>query len=130
MKFTLLLTASPFTHQANETAFQFAKAALAKGHQINQVFFYQDAVYIGSRLNCTPSDESPLTERWQALAQQYSFQLTLCITASSRRGVLNKEEAARNEKEDTNIADGFQLVGLGQFFEACLHADRVMEFGA
>jgi tRNA 2-thiouridine synthesizing protein D len=128
--FSLLLTASPFTHQATESAYHFAKALLLKGHSIHHVFFYQDAVYVGSQLNCVPHDEISLTERWQSLAEEYHFDLILCITASERRGILNSEEAKRNEKNSDNLAKGFQLGGLGQLFEACLASDRVIEFGA
>ena len=32
MKFTLLVSEGPYTHQASDTAWQFANAAIAKGH--------------------------------------------------------------------------------------------------
>ena len=34
MKFGLMVNEGPYTHQASDTAYQFAKAALAKGHEI------------------------------------------------------------------------------------------------
>jgi tRNA 2-thiouridine synthesizing protein D len=130
LKFTLVLTASPISHQATKSAYHFAKALLLKGHTIHRVFFYQDAVYLGSRLNCVTQDEPLLTEQWQSLASEYQFDLTLCITASERRGILNSDEAKRNEKDSDNLAENFQLAGLGQLFEACFASDRVIEFGA
>jgi hypothetical protein len=34
MKFSILVNEGPYTHEASDTAFQFVKAALAKGHEI------------------------------------------------------------------------------------------------
>lgn len=129
MRFSILITASPFTHQASDTAFHFAQAVLAKGHQISQIFFYQDSVHNGSRLACSPQDEMNLTECWQQLAKQHGIELTLCATAALRRGILDSEEAKRYEKGTDNIASTFQLSGLGQLIIAATESDRFIQFG-
>ena len=50
MKFGIVVNEGPYTHQASDSAYQFAKAALAKGHEITRVFFYHDGVNNGTRL--------------------------------------------------------------------------------
>ena len=43
MKFGILVNEGPYTHQASDSAYQFTKAALEKGHEIYRVFFYNTA---------------------------------------------------------------------------------------
>ena len=50
MKFALMVSEGPYTHQASDTAWNFANAALAKGHEVMRVFFYHDGVYNATRL--------------------------------------------------------------------------------
>ena len=40
MRLGILVNEGPFTHQASDTAYRFAEAALARGHEIWRVFFY------------------------------------------------------------------------------------------
>ena len=44
MKLGVLVNEGPFTHQASDSAYQFTKAAIEKGHQVLRVFFYYDGV--------------------------------------------------------------------------------------
>ena len=44
MKFGILVSEGPYTHQASDTAYQFAIAAIGKGHEVQRVFFYHDGV--------------------------------------------------------------------------------------
>jgi hypothetical protein len=41
---SIQINEGPYQHQASDTAYQFAKAAIAKGHEIFRVFFYHDGV--------------------------------------------------------------------------------------
>ena len=50
MKFGLMVNEGPYTHQASDTAYKFATAALEKGHRIHRVFFYHDGVNNATRL--------------------------------------------------------------------------------
>ena len=54
MKFNLLVSEGPYTHQASDSAFNFAAAALAAGHEVMRVFFYHDGVYNATRLTEPP----------------------------------------------------------------------------
>ncbi|MCY1175138.1 putative sulfurtransferase DsrE [compost metagenome] len=53
----------------------------------------------------------------------------VCIAAALRRGVLNPEEARRYERPAANLAEGWELSGLGQLHEAAQMADRLVSFG-
>jgi tRNA 2-thiouridine synthesizing protein D len=130
MKFAILINSAPFTYQACDTAYHFCQAALKQGHTIQRVFFYHDAVYTGSSLTCPPQDEANITARWQELANQYGFELALCVAAALKRGILDEQEAKRYGKSAANLANGFKIVGLGQLVEACLVAERCLVFGA
>jgi len=130
MKFAILIQSAPFTYQASDTAYQFCLAAINKGHIIQRVFFYHDAVTMGSELACPPQDEPNFTERWQSLGRQYHIDLAICIAAALRRGIIDASEAERYAKKSANLAADFKLVGLGQLVEACLTAERLIVFGA
>ena len=129
MKFGILVNEGPYTHQASDTAYQFTKAALAKGHEIFRVFFYNDGVYNGSRLTVPPQDDRNIVEQWLALAKEHNLDLVVCVAAAQRRGVLDQDEAKRAKKNANNIAPGFRISGLGQLVEAGIQSDRLMVFG-
>ena len=129
MKFGILVNEGPYTHQASDTAYQFTKAALEKGHEIFRVFFYHDGVHNGTRLTVPPSDDRHIVKRWSELAEKHKLDLVICIAAAQRRGLLDESEAKRHGKDAHNIAPGFRISGLGQLIEAGIQADRLMVFG-
>jgi len=129
MKLGVVVNEGPYTHQASDTAYQFVKAALAKGHEIYRVFFYHDGVNNGTRLTVPPQDERNIVKRWSELAAQYELDLVVCIAAAQRRGLMDKSEAKRNGKDADNIAPGFRISGLGQLIEAGIQAERLVVFG-
>jgi len=129
MKFAILVNEGPYTHQASDSAYQFAKAALAKGHEIFRVFFYHDGVNNASRLTVPPQDDRHIVNRWSALAQEHNIDLVVCIAAAQRRGMLDENEMKRQGKDANNIAPAFRISGLGQLVEAGIQADRLVTFG-
>ncbi len=129
MKFGILINEGPYTHEASDTAYQFVKAALAKGHEIYRVFFYHDGVNNATRLTVPPQDDRNIVKRWTELAAQHKLDLVVCIAAAQRRGVMDAAEAKRNGKDANNIAPGFRISGLGQLIEAGIQADRLIVFG-
>ena len=44
MKIGILLKEGPYNHQASDTAYKFAEAAIKKGHTVDAVFYYNDGV--------------------------------------------------------------------------------------
>ncbi|MBB5210308.1 sulfurtransferase complex subunit TusD [Microbulbifer hydrolyticus] len=129
MQFTLVIYAAPHSTEGAATALRFARALLQSGHSIYRVFFYGDGVHNGSALTAPPQDEQDLLRQWQELQEAHTLDLTICIAAAQRRGVLSISESARLEKPAGNLADGFELAGLGQLAEACVVSDRVVTFG-
>jgi tRNA 2-thiouridine synthesizing protein D len=129
MKFGIMVNEGPYQHQSSDTAYQFAKAVLAKGHEIYRVFFYHDGVNNGTRLTVPPQDDRNIVNRWSELAAQHGIDLVVCVAAAQRRGILDESEAKRHGKDANNIAPGFRISGLGQLVEAGIQADRLVVFG-
>jgi tRNA 2-thiouridine synthesizing protein D len=129
LKFGIQVNEGPYQHQASDSAYQFTKAALEKGHEIFRVFFYNDGVNNGTRLGVPPQDDRNITKLWQELAEKYDLDLVVCVAAAQRRGILDEDEAKRHGKDASNIADRFRISGLGQLIEAGIQSDRLVTFG-
>jgi tRNA 2-thiouridine synthesizing protein D len=113
-QFSLLVTGSPTQSQAHLSALRFINAAIAMGHTVKQVFFYEDAVYVANQMVSKPKDELQLTQQWQDLAQQHQFELQVCVAAGNRRGILSPDEAQNLGFKHNNLASGFTVLGLAQ----------------
>ncbi len=129
MKFGIVISEGPYTHQAADTAYHFVKSALAKGHEVPRVFFYHDGVNVATRLSVPPQDERHIQNNWTALAKEHGVDLVVCIAAAQRRGMLDQNEAKRQGKDADNIAEGFRISGLGQLIEMGIQTDRLVTFG-
>ncbi|MEN8712807.1 MAG: sulfurtransferase complex subunit TusD [Arenicellales bacterium] len=129
MKLSIQINEGPYQHQASDSAYQFTKAALAKGHEIFRVFFYHDGVNNATRLGVPPQDDRNITQQWTELQKEHELDLVVCIAAAQRRGLLDEDEAKRQGKDANNIAEGFRISGLGQLIEAGIEADRLVVFG-
>jgi tRNA 2-thiouridine synthesizing protein D len=129
MKFGIMVSEGPYTHQASDTAYNFTKAAIDAGHEVPRVFFYHDGVHNGTRLTTPPQDDRHIVNRWADLAKEHDIDMVVCVAAAQRRGVLDEDEAKRHGKDASNIADGFRISGLGQLIEIGIQADRLLVFG-
>lgn len=129
MKLSVLVNEGPYQHQSADSAIQFTKAALEKGHEIMRVFFYHDGVNNGTRFAVPPQDDRNIAEQWTELAKEHDLDLVICIAAAQRRGILDENEAKRQGKDGDNIAEGFRISGLGQLIEAGIQSDRLVIFG-
>ncbi len=129
MKFGIVISEGPYTHQAADTGYQFVKSAIAKGHEVPRVFFYHDGVNVSTRLCVPPQDERNIQTNWTTLAKEHEIDLVVCIAAAQRRGLLDKDEAKRQGKDADNIAEGFRISGLGQLIEMGIQTDRLITFG-
>ena len=118
MKLALMVSEGPYTHQASDSAWNFASAAIAKGHEVMRVFFYHDGVYNATKLTEPPQDDRHVVNRWSKLAQEHGLDLVVCVAAGLRRGLV-----------EDNLAPGFRISGLGQLVEAGIQADRLVVFG-
>lgn len=129
MKFAVVVNEGPYTHQASDSALNFVRAALEKGHEIFRVFFYHDGVNNGTRYTVPPQDDRNLQRLWSEIGLTKNVDLVVCIAAAQRRGILDANEAKRQGKDGDNIAPGFRISGLGQLIEAGIQADRLVVFG-
>ncbi len=75
MKFAIALF-SPSHAPSSRRALRFAQAALAGGHEISRLFFYQDGVHSASHTVITPQDELDLSMH---LARQHDFKLVMLL---------------------------------------------------
>jgi tRNA 2-thiouridine synthesizing protein D len=129
MKYTLMINEGPYQHQSSDTALQFARAALAKGHEIFRVFFYHDGVNNGTRLSVPPRDDRQVQQAWSDLAKEHNLDLVICIAAAQRRGLMDAAESRRQGLDGDNILEGFRISGLGQLIEGGIQSDRTLVFG-
>mgnify|MGYP001182212797 CR=1 FL=1 len=117
--FALTLSGAPFSSLAPLSGLRFASAALALGHKIEQVFLYQDGIYLANAFASQPEDELNLTLAWQQLAQEHSFPLYVCVAGAIKRGLLSESEAQRlskqrQQKVSANLAEGYELASLAE----------------
>ena len=129
MKFTVMVNEGPYQHQSSDSALQFVRAALEKGHEIFRVFFYHDGVNNGTRLSVPPGDDRLLQKEWSELAKKHDLDMVICIAAAQRRGLMDANESERQGLDANNIIDGFHISGLGQLIEGGIQSDRTLVFG-
>ena len=124
MRFTLMVTGPAYGTQQASSAWLFAQALLTEGHQIDSIFFYREGVMNASSLTSPANDEFDLTRAWQTLQREHAITLNICVAAALRRGIVSEQEAGAA----ANLADGFQLAGLGALAEAALSCERLVQF--
>ena len=113
-----------------QNALVFAKAALAQGKKIERLFFYHEAVTMGSTLAVCNQDEQHLSAEWQGFIREHGLDGVVCIASALKRGVVDSTESRRYEKATYNLAEGMELSGLGQWVDAVNSADKYIVFGA
>jgi tRNA 2-thiouridine synthesizing protein D len=128
MKFAIALFEAPHA-PSSRRALLFAQAALAGGHEIVRLFFYQDGVYSASNNIVAPQDEQDIARQWREFVSEHQLDGVVCIAAALRRGVLNTEEATRYQRNAVNLEAPWALSGLGQLHDAAQAADRLICFG-
>ncbi len=129
MRYAILLLGAPYSHQASHSALRFARSLVARGHELEGVFFYHDGVQNAARLAAPSQDEPHLVDGWKTLHSEHDVPLQVCIAAALRRGLLDEREAARHGKSGHSVASPFELTGLGQLIDLGLRCDRLVTFG-
>jgi len=118
MKIGILVKEGPYNHQASDTAYKFAEAAIKKGHRIDAVFFYNDGVNNASKNMDPPQDDRDIGNRWVELCQKEKVQMMVCIAAAKRRGI-----------NDDVLIDCGEITGLGNLTDIAIRNDRLVTFG-
>lgn len=129
MKISVQINASPYQYQASDSAWHFIQAALASGHEVYRVFFYQDGIYNALNDARPPGDERNIVKRWTELHQQHNVDLVVCVSSAQRRGLLETSVAKKLSGYESALAEGFRIAGLGLLMEALIDSDRLVTFG-
>lgn len=124
MRYVLCIKQPIYGAQGGYLAYQIAQALVEQGHQISQIFFFQQGTTTGNAFVYPANDEFNLQKAWQNFSQQYNVPLHLCIAAAQRRGIVDTQSA--KTVGQTNLASHFVLAGLGEFSQALLESDRVL----
>ncbi len=130
MKISIQINASPYQHQAADTAWHFIQAAISAGHEVYRVFFYHDGIYNALRDARPPDDERHIVRRWSDLYTEEGIDLVVCVSSAQRRGLLEHSVAKKVGGGEYSLADGFRIAGLGLLMEAIIDSDRHITFGA
>lgn len=120
---TLLLITSAPTSMMAWHAFGLAQA-LQNKHEEFRVFFYQDGVQVANDLQWFPDDQRNLKLEWQKLG----VRLPVCVSAALARGITDASNAQRHSLQQHNLAQGFELVGLGELADAVQSCARLIQF--
>ncbi|APC10096.1 MULTISPECIES: sulfurtransferase complex subunit TusD [Enterobacterales] len=128
LSYCLLVTGPAYGTQQATSAFQFAKALLAEGHQLKTLFFYREGVTNANLLTSPATDEFNLVAAWQELAEQSGCEMHICVSAALRRGIVDQEQAQNLTLPVANLANGFIMSGLGSLAEAMMTTDRTVQF--
>lgn len=124
----IMLKIPPF-HDESEFALSMVKQLVADSHKIPCLFFYGDGVYHAQSEAVALQGQNQSIIQWQQLIQKHNINAVVCITTALKRGVIDKTEAKRYNKIQTNLASGFELGGLGQWVDAVNNADQHLIFG-
>jgi tRNA 2-thiouridine synthesizing protein D len=126
--FTLLVTSAPYSTQSAYSAYRFALAAVELTHQIKGIFFYQDGTLNGSALQLIPSDEFNLLNAWKKISAEHNIPLLVCVSAATKRGITNANDAEDCDQVHHSLSDEFQSVGLGDLAILVADSDRLIQF--
>ncbi len=129
MIYSLLVLSSPISGHGSRHALHFAEAAIARGHQVNRVFFLDAGAGTGNGNAVLPQDEGDISGAWRGLASEHGLELVLCISSALKRGMLDASEAERYEKAGAMVCEEFSIAGLGQLIDAGSTAERLLTFG-
>ncbi|MFC0444863.1 DsrE family protein [Pseudidiomarina halophila] len=97
-------------------ALTYAQAALALGHTLKHVFFYQAGV-LHAQLD-QDQQLTPVAAEWVRLSQKHGFPLIVCSTVIENDYQL----------EATHLHSAYELGGLTEFSMAVAQAERVVQF--
>lgn len=106
----------PYQHEAADSAYHFAQAALARGHEVVGIFLYTDGVNNANRFVAPPGERN-IAERFDELAAQ-GIPVIACTACAKFRGL-------RPDLKTEHV----RLSGLGSLAQYLREADRFVTFG-
>lgn len=117
--FALYVQSSTFASPVLASVLRFAQATVAQQHQVDHIFFYQDAVQAISAHTDLPADEPDLAASLITFCEQQHIPLLYCVTAAEKRGLSSSSVPARA---------GFIVAGLAEFAMRLDEVDQVVQF--
>ena len=115
----LIFTHSP--HDPHTTdGINFAKRYVTDWQQQSDevvpltIFCYGDGAYLANRLIWLPDDMFNAAKDLQQFVQCHHIAAQVCVSTALARGVVDSDNAQRHQLQGENLADGFELVGLGE----------------
>ncbi|MEX1222540.1 MAG: sulfurtransferase complex subunit TusD [Idiomarina sp.] len=100
-------------------ALRYARAAIANGHQLQQIFFYQAGV-----LHALASQHNAQhTADWIAFSHTHQVPLVVCHTVAELYGI-----HAAVDGGQSNLNPAFDAAGLTEFLVAINQSDKVVQF--
>ena len=121
-RFLVFVTGSPFNSVNGQTALSFCEAAVALGHHVDQVFFYQQGVQQANSDIQNSSGEKLIIKQWADFSEQTKTPLNICVTASIKRGVIAQDDATQLQLA-CNVHSAFSAVGMADYFSALSMTD-------
>ena len=116
-RFLIFITRSPFDSLNGQTALCFCEAAISLGHEIEQIFFYQQGVLHASTDVQAGAGEKNMLQLWTHFAEQTKTPLNVCVTAAAKRGVLSEDDAKIFGRH-SNMDKVFCPIGMADYFSA------------
>lgn len=115
---SLCIQQSP-QHGHSHHALRYARAAVAAGHKLQQVFFYQAGVL---HALASQRDDDKISA-WVEFSRQHQVPLVVCHTVAEHYGM-----HAGVDKESANLNPAFDAAGLTEFLVALSESDKVVQF--
>ena len=127
LKIAITVKAAPYS-SGHWLALACCQEVIRQGHTISQIFFYQQAVTVASSFLIPDQNEINLTNEWQSLSKQAEVPLYVCVSASLKRGIINEDEARLNDIQFHNLAESFEIAGLGQWLTPLMENEKRLTF--
>ncbi len=115
-RLAVLLNVAPDDGAIAEHAVGTIETALSLDHAVF-VFCYADGIGFARGDREMPQGETDLVTRLHRCAEHPNCKVVSCVTASERRGFT-----------DTQLAQPIRMGGLGEWTEAVIESDRVVQF--
>lgn len=128
MRYTIVIQSSANKLETAQSALEFARAVIERGHHVERVFFYSDGVDYAQNCRQSASDEFAPHTHWKQFLEAHHIDAVVCVGASARRGLFDEAQASKAQDTPATIDSAFEVSGLGQLIAACAESDRCVTF--
>ena len=117
-KYVFFISTEPYKYQAVDSLIEIGKTALRKGHEITGIFFFGTGVYnLKKDISCGSSIRN-IPEKIEKFSREYNIPVAGCSTWVSITGL-----------KESEFIEGATEVGLGDFSNWAIQADKLIVFG-